>query len=124
MLVPYILCLAGSRLHNRPLYSFRVVRFPRAMALPSLLVDLVSFALFVLARPRSRAVVCLVAYGLRRLLLAGLLLRGYFAVGCILGCGDWADRLACLMYLSGCLYIIVLIASDIPGSIVFTFLLV
>lgn len=61
------------------------------------------------------------AYGLRRLLLAGLLLRGYVAVGCILGCGDWADRLACLMYLSGCLYIIFLMASDIPSSMVSTF---
>ena len=48
-------------------------------------------------------------------------MRGYVAVGCILGCGDWADRLASLMYLSSCLYIIVLMASDIPGSIVLRF---
>lgn len=62
MLVPYILCLAGSRLHNRPLCTRSGLSvFPASW--PSLLVDLVSFALFVLARPRSCAIICL-NYGL------------------------------------------------------------
>ena len=97
--VPYI-CLAGSRLHNRPLcIRSGLSVFPAPCSHP-LLVDLVSFALFVLVCHPVPVACRLTPYGSCRLLLAGCL-RGYIAVGCILGCGDWADRLACLMYLSG-----------------------
>lgn len=120
ILVPYILCLAGSRLHNRLLCirSGLSVSPRHGPSLPAGRSGLVRSIC-----PRPAPVACRrLPYGLwlTSFALGGLLLRG---VGCILGCGDWADRLACLMYLSGCLYIIVLMASDIPSSMVFTFLL-